>query len=811
MAAMSVIGIDLGNESCYVAVAKAGGIETIANDYSLRATPACVAFSGKNRVLGVAAKNQQVTNMANTIYGFKRLLGRKYRDPQVTFEQKHLPYEMVEMEGGSLGIKVRYLDEEHIFTPEQCLAMLFTKLKDISETALQTPVKDCVISVPAYFTIKERQAILDAAAIADLNVLSLLNETTATTLAYGIYKQDLPLPEEKPRNVVFVDCGQSSLQVSICAFNKGKLAMLSCAFDPNLGGRNIDFALAEHFKHEFIKKYKIDASQNPRAYIRLLAEAEKLKKQMSVNSTTLPLNIECFMNDKDVHGEMKRVDMEEMCRDFFEKIKLVLEECLAKSGLKKEDIQSVEIVGGSTRIPAIKNIIKDVFGCTPSTTLNQDEAVSRGCALQCAILSPAVRVKDFGVSDVINYPISIDVTDSIGGRVTDSMILYEVNCKFPLSRKITLKRSDAFEIRAHYANPVPYMDQEIGKWIIRNVKPTADGRDQVVMVTFSMNVNGILDIKRATVDSTEIVESEPMEEDKSAEENAEQQPPADANSAAAPPPEENKEKKKKPTKKVIHLTVDAINPLGLSVDKMNDRREKEGQMRANDKQEKERVDARNALEEYVYELRNKLSSHEELALYATEAVRENLIKTLDQMETWLYEEGEDCQKQIYKDKLNDLKIQGDPIEKRRIEYERLPVMIEEFRRVLQVKSKAITAVATKDPKYAHLTEADLVQLQQAMDRYWQYVNKCSGFLNNPQRDKDPQIKIADVEKEFNNFQSAVEPILNKSPPKASPPKDAQSNDAQSSDQKNAENQNQQDASQNHHSNQQQNEDNMDVD
>lgn len=230
-----------------------------------------------------------------------------------------------------------------------------------------------------------------------------------------------------------------------------------------------------------------------------------------------------------------------------------------------------------------------------------------------------------------------------------------------------------------------------------------------------------------------------------------------------------------------------------------------------DKQEKERVDARNALEEYVYELRNKLSSHEELALYATEAVRENLIKTLDQMETWLYEEGEDCQKQIYKDKLNDLKIQGDPIEKRRIEYERLPVMIEEFRRVLQVKSKAVTAVATKDPKYAHLTEADLVQLQQAMDRYWQYVNKCSGFLNNPQRDKDPQIKIADVEKEFNNFQSAVEPILNKSPPKASPPKDAQSNDAQSSDQKNAENQNQQDASQNHHSNQQQNEDNMDVD
>lgn len=168
--------------------------------------------------------------------------------------------------------------------------------------------------------------------VLDLNILSLLNETTATALAYGIYKQDLPLPEEKPRNVVFVDCGQSSLQVSACAFNKGKLTMLSSAAEPNLGGRNIDFILAEHFKHEFIKKYKIDASRNPRAYIRLLAEVEKLKKQMSANSTTLPFNIECFMDDKDVHGEMKRADMEEMCKGLFERVKRTLEECLRKSG-----------------------------------------------------------------------------------------------------------------------------------------------------------------------------------------------------------------------------------------------------------------------------------------------------------------------------------------------------------------------------------------------------------------------------------------------------------------------------------------------
>lgn len=166
----------------------------------------------------------------------------------------------------------------------------------------------------------------------DLNALSLLNETTATALAYGIYKQDLPTPEEKPRNVVFVDWSESALQVSVCAFNKGKLEMLSTSFDLNLGGRNLDSGIAEHFKHEFIKKYKIDASQNPRAYIRLLTEVEKLKKQMSVNSNVLPLNIECFMEDKDVSGQMKRVDMEEICRDTLEKLRYTLEDCLVKSG-----------------------------------------------------------------------------------------------------------------------------------------------------------------------------------------------------------------------------------------------------------------------------------------------------------------------------------------------------------------------------------------------------------------------------------------------------------------------------------------------
>jgi heat shock protein 110kDa len=220
-----------------------------------------VAFAGQNRILGVAAKNQQVTNMRNTIGGFKRLLGRTYNDQQVQDELKRLPYRVEAKKDGSVGVRVDYLDDEHVFSPEQLTAMLFTKLKDTSSTALQTQINDCVIAVPFYFTNAERKALLDAAQIAGLNVLRLMNETTATALSYGFYKQDLP--EDKPRNVIFVDCGNATLQVSAVAFEKSKLKMLACACD-QVGGRDFDNIMADQFSKEFVTKYKIDPRTNMR-------------------------------------------------------------------------------------------------------------------------------------------------------------------------------------------------------------------------------------------------------------------------------------------------------------------------------------------------------------------------------------------------------------------------------------------------------------------------------------------------------------------------------------------------------------------
>lgn len=540
---MSVIGIDFGNESCFVAVAKAGGIETIANDYSLRATPSYVAFADKNRILGVAAKNQQVTNMKNTICGFKRLIGRKFNDPLTQNELRMSANNVEQLPDGGVGFRVNYLGQEHVFSPEQLTAMLFTKLKDTSASGLQTQINDCVITVPFYYTNAERKALLDAAQIAGLNVLRLMNETTATALSYGFYRTDLPAENEKSRNVIFVDCGHSSIQVSACAFNKSKLKMLAASSE-QLGGRDFDNYLAEYFSNDFIAKYKIDPRTNKRAWVRLLAEVEKLKKQMSANNTKLPLGIECFMNDIDVTSTIQRVDFEQMCAGLFKRVEETFKKCLKESKLSLDDIHSVEIVGGSSRIPAIKQLIEQIFGKTPSTTLNQDEAVSRGAALQCAIMSPAVRVREFGVTDIQNYPIKIS-WDGEGGHGHGEMEVFPAYHAAPFSRLLSLFRREPFNVQISYADPknLPYPDPYIGHWAIKGVKPNAENESQEVKIKVRINHNGIVLISSAQM--VEKKDAAEQEAEKVATENAQMeaqnqdgQPPTPGQEPQSPEPME---------------------------------------------------------------------------------------------------------------------------------------------------------------------------------------------------------------------------------------------------------------------------------
>ncbi|KAG7262692.1 hypothetical protein CRUP_026056 [Coryphaenoides rupestris] len=373
---MSVVGFDLGFQSCYVAVARAGGIETVANEYSDRCTPSFVSFGPKNRSIGAAAKSQVVTNCKNTVQGFKRFHGRAISDPYIQAVKSSLVYDLAEMPSGSTGIKVMYMEEEKVFSIEQVTAMLLTKLKETAENALKKPVADCVISVPSYFTDVERRSVMDAAQVAGLNCLRLMNETTAVTLAYGIYKQDLPTPEEKPRNVVFVDLGHSGYQVSVCAFNKGKLKILATAFDSGMGGKDFDEVLVSHFCEVFGQKYKLDVRSRPRALVRLYQECEKLKKLMSANCSDLPLNIE---------------------------------------------------------MPAVKERISKYFGKELSTTLNADEAVARGCALQCAILSPAFKVREFCITDVVPFPISLKWSSAVEEGLGDCEV-FPKNHAAPFSK-----------------------------------------------------------------------------------------------------------------------------------------------------------------------------------------------------------------------------------------------------------------------------------------------------------------------------------------------------------------------------------------
>ncbi|XP_026466524.1 heat shock 70 kDa protein 4-like isoform X1 [Ctenocephalides felis] len=791
MAAMSVIGIDFGNESCYVAVAKSGGIETIANDYSLRGTPSCVAFSGKNRVLGVAAKNQLVTNMKNTVWGFKRLLGRRYNDPHVQNELRSLPFRTEQRPDGGIGIRVHYLDEEHVFSPEQVTAMLFTKLKETSANALQTQVNDCVISVPSYFTNAERRALLDAASIAGLNVLRLMNETTATALAYGIYKQDLPAPEDKPRNVVFVDCGHASLQVYSCAFHRGKLRMIACASDPHCGGRDIDMILAEHFCNEFKSRYRIDAKSNARAYIRLLAEVEKIKKQMSANSTKLPLNIECFMEDKDVHSEMQRSIMEELCAGLFQRVGRTLKKCLDDSKLRLDEIHSVEIVGGSSRIPYIKHLIESVFGKSPSTTLNQDEAVARGAALQCAMLSPAVRVRDFSVTDIQNYPVKL-VWDASAGEEGE-MEVFPAYHAAPFSKMLTFYRKEPFAIKAVYSHPVPFPDPLIGSWTIRDIRPTPEGESQKIKIKVRVNIHGIVHISSACLlEKHQSNEPEAMQQEQEGVENMDQEnSKSEPNGGSGCAGNEevglgdtaqeagwaqrvtqwfssDKKKEKKITVKSTELPIDAYTH-GYTQSDLNNYFEQECKMISSDKQEKERADARNALEEYVYELRGKLQSEDQLAMFLPEQERSQLCSDLDAMENWLYEDGEDCQRQIYFDKLTALRTQGEPVKARRLEYDLRPSALEELGQAIQLGRKAVDMCNNKDPRYDHLTDSDINKVAMAVEAAYKWLEEKRTILASTPKTINPPITVQQIRQEKQTLDQAIIPILNKPKPKAPTP------------------------------------------
>ncbi|CAF99070.1 unnamed protein product [Tetraodon nigroviridis] len=806
---MSVVGFDVGFMNCYVAVARAGGIETVANEYSDRSTPACVSFGPRNRSIGAAAKSQVVTNCKNTVQGFKRFHGRAFSDPFVQRLKNSLVYDIAQMPTGTTGIKVMYMDEEKVFSIEQVTAMLLTKLKETAESALKKPVADCVVSVSKNAQRKWRWLM------GSINRISLLPRRRRGMLCLWIWA----ILDTKRQ------CG---------AFNKGKLKILSTASDPELGGKDFDEALVKHFCEEFASKYKLDVKSKPRALVRLYQECEKLKKLMSANSSDLPLNIECFMNDIDVSGKMNsretnhyiftffgiRGQFEDMCADLLARVEPPLQSLLENTKLKKEDIYAVEIVGGASRIPAVKERISKFFGKELSTTLNADEAVARGCALQalssalnvllapqCAILSPAFKVREFSITDVVPYPISLKWQSAAEEGLSDCEV-FPRNHAAPFSKVLTFYRKEPFSLEAYYNAPkeLPYPDPTIGQFLIQKVVPQASGESSKVKVKVRVNIHGIFSVSSASLvevqksDETE----EPMETEQANEKDEqdvlvcqnkmqtdqdEQQNQGDSPKEPEEKPRENEEmettteegkgekksdqppqaKKPKVKTKMLELPIENCPQWQLAVDMLNLFVENEGKMIMQDRLEKERNDAKNNVEEYVYDMRDKL--HGMLEKFVSESDRDALSLKLEDTENWLYEDGEDQPKQVYIDKLAELKNLGQPIMDRYTEAEERPKAFEEMGRQIQQYMKFVEAYKMKDEQYDHLDEADVTKVDKLTSDAMIWMNSAMGQQSKMSLSVDPSVKVKDIQAKTRELFSACNPIVTKPKPKVELPKE----------------------------------------
>ncbi|KAJ5633777.1 Heat shock protein hsp88 [Penicillium herquei] len=645
---MSVVGIDFGAQSTKIGVARNKGIDIITNEVSNRQTPSLVGFSARSRHIGEAAKTQETSNLKNTIGSLKRLIGRSFDDPDVKVEQQYNTANISDV-NGLAGVEVNYLGKKEKFTATQLVAMYLTKIKDIASKELRLPVSDVTISVPAWFTDIQRRAMIDAGEIAGLNVLRLVNDTTATALGYGITKLDLPGPEEKPRRVVFVDIGASDYTASIVEFRKGELNVKATACDRHFGGRNFDLALTERFADEFKEKYKIDIRTHPKAWSRTIAAAEKLKKVLSANPQA-PLSIESLMEDTDVKAMVKREELEDMVRPLLDRLTVPLEQALAEAKLTVDDIDHVEMVGGCTRVPAIKETIAKFFNKGLSFTLNQDEAIARGCAFCCATLSPVFRVRDFAVHDIVNYP--IDFTWEQSPEIPDedtSLTVFNRGNVMPSTKILTFYRKQPFDLEARYAKPEGLpgkVNPWIGRFSVKGVQADASDDFMICKLKARLNLHGILNVESGYyVEDVEVEEPVPEEGDAmDTDANAEEQP----------------KKTRKVKKQVRKGDLPIVSGVG-GIDEAAKQalQERENAMYMEDKLVAETDEKKNELEASIYELRDKIDGV--YAEFANEAEKDKLRAKLTDTEDWLYEDGEDTTKSVYVAKMDEIRFISGPI------------------------------------------------------------------------------------------------------------------------------------------------------